>query len=49
MSSTVKTKGRIADKLSMGLVLLSTSLSIILLLDPVIASQSAGYMKNSLR
>ena len=36
MSSTVKTKGRIADKLLMGLVLLSTSLSIILLLGIIL-------------
>ena len=36
MSSTVKTKGRIADKLLMGLVLLSTSLSIILLLGLIL-------------
>lgn len=36
MSSTVKTKGRISDKLLMGLVLLSTSLSIILLLGIIL-------------
>ena len=36
MSSTVKPKGRIADKLLMGLVLLSTSLSIILLLGIIL-------------
>ena len=36
MSSVNKTKGRMADKLMMGLVLLSTSLSIILLLGIII-------------
>lgn len=36
MSSTVRTKGRIEDKLLMGLVLLSTSLSIILLLGIIL-------------
>lgn len=36
MSSANKTKGRMADKLMMGLVLLSTSLSIILLLGIII-------------